>query len=272
MARIRTIKPEFPQSESMGRVSRDARLLFVELWTICDDHGKARGNSRMLASLLFPYDDDAATLIDGWLDELEREACIVRYQGEGQSYIKVENWSSHQRVDKPSESKFPDPPDDPRTFAKPRENSLRTKEGTKEGTKDQGREGADARPPRAEPDLDPPASLDRICLEALNRWNATAAETGLPQAQRLTDQRRKAMRARLEECGGLDGWDTAMGKIRESRFLCGQNDKGWSADLDFVLQAKSFTKLMEGAYDNRAGEGRQSGTASAVAGILGAAN
>lgn len=25
MARIRTIKPEFPQSESMGRVSRDAR-------------------------------------------------------------------------------------------------------------------------------------------------------------------------------------------------------------------------------------------------------
>jgi 5-methylcytosine-specific restriction endonuclease McrA len=26
MARIRTIKPEFPQSESMGRVSRDARF------------------------------------------------------------------------------------------------------------------------------------------------------------------------------------------------------------------------------------------------------
>jgi hypothetical protein len=60
MARIRTIKPEFPQSESMGRISRDARLLFVQLWCICDDHGRTRAASRMLASLLFPYDDDAA--------------------------------------------------------------------------------------------------------------------------------------------------------------------------------------------------------------------
>lgn len=30
MARIRTIKPEFPQSESMGNVSRDARGHFVK--------------------------------------------------------------------------------------------------------------------------------------------------------------------------------------------------------------------------------------------------
>jgi hypothetical protein len=57
MGRIRTIKPEFPQSESLARVSRDARLCFVALWTICDDAGRARGNGRMLASLLFPYDE-----------------------------------------------------------------------------------------------------------------------------------------------------------------------------------------------------------------------
>lgn len=36
MARIRTIKPEFPQSETMGRVSRDARLLFIQLWTVAE--------------------------------------------------------------------------------------------------------------------------------------------------------------------------------------------------------------------------------------------
>ena len=42
MARIRTIKPDFPHSESMGRVSRDARLLFVMLFTIVDDEGRAR--------------------------------------------------------------------------------------------------------------------------------------------------------------------------------------------------------------------------------------
>ena len=76
MARIRTIKPEFPQSESMGRVSREARYCFIMLWTLADDSGRLRGNSRMLASLLYPYDDDAGALISGWLDELEREGCV----------------------------------------------------------------------------------------------------------------------------------------------------------------------------------------------------
>jgi hypothetical protein len=109
MARIRTIKPEFPQSESMGRVSRDARLLFVQLWTICDDAGRTRAASRMLASLLFPYDDDAPALIDGWLDELEREECIWSYRIGGSIYLQVANWPEHQKVDRPSGAKCPDP-------------------------------------------------------------------------------------------------------------------------------------------------------------------
>jgi len=109
MARIRTIKPEFPHSESMGRVSRDARLLFVSLWTICDDLGRARGASRILASLLFPYDDDAPSLIGGWLAELEREGCLWFYDVGGSRYVQVANWANHQRIDKPSGAKCPDP-------------------------------------------------------------------------------------------------------------------------------------------------------------------
>lgn len=111
MARIRTIKPEFPQSESMGRVSREARLLFIMLWTICDDEGRGRGNSKMLASLLYPYDEDAPALIDGWMGELEAESCVVRYSGpDGASYFVSTNWSKHQRIDKPGKSKCPPPP------------------------------------------------------------------------------------------------------------------------------------------------------------------
>ena len=82
MARIRTIKPEFPHSESMGNVSRDARLAFILMWTIADDSGRLRGNSRMLASLLFPYDDDASKKMDGWINELQNQNCVVRYKAE----------------------------------------------------------------------------------------------------------------------------------------------------------------------------------------------
>ena len=120
MARIRSIKPEFPQSESMGRVSRSARLLFVMLWPICDDHGRTRAASRMLASLLFPYDDDAPALIGGWLNELEREDCIRRYEANGSTFLIVRNWLNHQKIDKPSRPQFPEPPE---AFANPREGS-----------------------------------------------------------------------------------------------------------------------------------------------------
>lgn len=123
MPRIRTIKPEFPQSESMGRVSRDARLLFIQLWTIADDFGRLRGNSRMLASLLYPYDDDAKDLIDGWLSELETEHCIQTYVIDGATYVQIQKWQDHQKVDKPTASRLPEYS---REFAKPRENSPRT--------------------------------------------------------------------------------------------------------------------------------------------------
>lgn len=123
MARIRTIKPEFPQSESMGAVSRDARLLFCLLWTVCDDEGRTRGASRMLASLLFPYDDDAPRLIDGWLSELESVQCIVRYSVAGSTYLQVCNWLIHQKIDKPSKSRLPAFDESSRILANPRESS-----------------------------------------------------------------------------------------------------------------------------------------------------
>ena len=91
----------------MGRVSRDARLLFILLWTVCDDEGRSRGASRMLASLLYPFDDDAPTLIDEWLKELEQENSVVRYEVDGNNYIQIVKWLKHQKIDKPGKSRLP---------------------------------------------------------------------------------------------------------------------------------------------------------------------
>lgn len=147
MARIRTIKPEFPQSESMGRVSRESRLCFIMLWTIADDEGRLRGNSRMLASLLYPYDDDAKKHIDGWLDQLSSEGCIARYEVDGTSYVQILKWREHQKIDKPSASKIPPFVEPSRPFAKPREDSSADQD--QDLGRDQGEEGIDscAEPP-----------------------------------------------------------------------------------------------------------------------------
>lgn len=157
MARIRSIKPEFPQSESMGNVSRDARLLFVMLWPICDDHGRTRAASRMLASTLFPYDDDAPSQIDSWLAELEREKCIRRYEVNGSAYLEICNWLTHQKIDKPSKPQFPEPSI---PFESLREDSSEEGKGKEGKGRDIGAPAPSAPPPPGDPppgDDEPPA-------------------------------------------------------------------------------------------------------------------
>ena len=122
MARIRTIKPEFPQSESIGRLSREARLLFVLLWTIVDDSGRARASSRLLASLLYPFDDDSRELLEGWRDELEQQGHIRLYEVDNTTYLDIPKWLQHQKIDRPSQSHLP-PFDEDAT--KPREGASR---------------------------------------------------------------------------------------------------------------------------------------------------
>lgn len=157
MARIRSIKPEFPHSESMGEISRDARLTFILLWTLADDSGRLRGNSRMLASLLYPYDNDAPELIDGWLCELESQRCLVRYKADGSSYIQIYNWLIHQKIDKPSKSKIPPFDESSRILG---ESSRSFVVGSKDlrikGSKDQGE---DLSPPSPSAQVPPSASL-----------------------------------------------------------------------------------------------------------------
>lgn len=134
--RIRSIKPEFWESESLGRVSREARLLFIGLFSCCDDVGRARASSRLLASRLYPYDDDAFKKLPGWISELEKQGCIRLYQVDGEAYLDIPKWQNHQKIDKPSTSKLPSFDairEDSRGFEK---NSL----GTGNREEEQGRE------------------------------------------------------------------------------------------------------------------------------------
>ena len=85
--------------------------------------------------------------------------------------------------------------------------------------------------------------------KAVDLYNAMASEVGLPQAQKITDTRKSKIRARLKDCGGIDGWKAALTKVESSGFLTGQKTD-WKADLDFILQESSFVKIMEGKYDD----------------------
>ena len=90
---------------------------------------------------------------------------------------------------------------------------------------------------------------DRVSVkDIVEAWNELAEAKGLAKVVRVTDSRRKQIQARLKEYEP-DDWSKALTAIYKSKFLCGENDRGWKADFDFLLQPKSFVKLVEGAYD-----------------------
>lgn len=108
------------------------------------------------------------------------------------------------------------------------------------------------------PDLLTALNKDDIKL-AFDAYNELAERVDLPRAMTLGTDRRTGIRARLMECGGLDGWRAALEKLGASPHCRGENDRGWRADLDFLIQPKSFRRLMEGRYDDRRGVGAANG-------------
>lgn len=101
---------------------------------------------------------------------------------------------------------------------------------------------------------DPTPSEDRVTQtvrEAHRLYNETAKRLGLPVARVLNKSRERSLALRIKEAGGLDGFREALANLEKSSFLQGKNDRGWRADLEFVCQAKSFAKLIDGAYNDR---------------------
>lgn len=93
------------------------------------------------------------------------------------------------------------------------------------------------------------ADTDRLTpKDILEGWNDLADTCGLPKAGKLTGGRLRQAQARLREYPAIEDWRRAFKHIHDTPFLRGENERGWRADIDFLLQAKSFTKLTEGSY------------------------
>lgn len=108
--RIRSIRPEFYDSESMGDVSWDARFVFECLWSYVQDNGVNRDNARMIRGTCMPYDsDEVIPRIEAALDELEAVGCIVRYTWRGKRLLWLPGFLVYQKIDRPSTCLFPTP-------------------------------------------------------------------------------------------------------------------------------------------------------------------
>lgn len=132
MPRIRTLKPECWQDAGMGRLSRDARLLFVGLITQADDDGRLVAEPALLRAQIFPYDHDLdLDTIATWLLELERERLLVLYMHGRERFAALPSWHRHQKINRKTESRIPEPES---------EHSVRIHGGLSETSPPEGRE------------------------------------------------------------------------------------------------------------------------------------
>lgn len=92
-----------------------------------------------------------------------------------------------------------------------------------------------------------PGEADPVQL-IVDRWNGMAGRVGLSRIAKLTTERRRRVQARLAEHTS-DDFTEAIAAVERSAFCRGDNDKGWRADFDFILQPTSFNRLIEGSYD-----------------------
>lgn len=103
--------------------------------------------------------------------------------------------------------------------------------------------GGEETPP---PGSAPPPSPRIDYIAVMNDFNARFAGR-LPSVSRMTDARRAAVRARIAECGP-DSVTAVFDAIAASPFLCGQNDRNWRADFDWVFRPRNYVKILENNY------------------------
>jgi hypothetical protein len=93
MARARNIKPGFFKNEDLAECSLAARLCFAGLWTLADREGRMEDRPKRIKGELFPFD---AFEVEPLLQELARFKFIVRYEIEGERFIHIPEFTTHQ--------------------------------------------------------------------------------------------------------------------------------------------------------------------------------
>lgn len=83
-------------------------------------------------------------------------------------------------------------------------------------------------------------------LVVVDVWNESKP---LPKVVNLSGDRENHLRARLKEEFWLQNFRDGIAKAAKSKFLNGDNDRGWKVTFDWFVKPGSLEKILEGKYD-----------------------
>lgn len=74
--------------------------------------------------------------------------------------------------------------------------------------------------------------------------------TSLPKVHTVTDKRKKAIQNIIKKFS-FEDIRNVFKTTQESDFLTGNNDRGWKANIDFILREDKFVSILEGKYNSK---------------------
>jgi hypothetical protein len=280
--RIRSIKPEWLEDERLALASPVARVMSVALITLADDEGRGRGNLTTLGGRVFPGSANPREDSAKALEELARLRYVVLYESDGQSYFQIRNWAKHQRVDRPTPSRIPAPPDgNEETVAIPttltplanlRESSRTLGEASGTFAPDLGprimdlgsgsRDMSESAPPPLGPDKPDPSDSVRLVFDA---WLSEHVDPAHHAKCKLNGKRKALIKARLRERYTPDQLIAAIRGVKNSRWHMGENDEGRRyTGLETILRDGAQVEKFESLPPSSPSAARKRGVAPAV--------
>jgi len=226
MARARMIKPEFWSDETLMKVSRDSRLLYIGMWTHADDYGVLFNSNRKLLGDIFPFDGKVAEKdIDKWKNELIKNNFLITYK----NYLIIRSWKNHQRVSHPSKPLLTEDVDALlATIVRHSGDNPETLAPEVEREREVGVGGG--------------GGVESVLVE----WNYLAKTYDLPEIKTITKSRREKLRLRIKE--GLD-LNEITSSLKNQPFLTGSNDRGWKISFDWlIINDTNWVKVTEHKY------------------------
>lgn len=96
MARKRMISPTIWEDPGFNKRSRDARLLFIGMFSNADDQGYLRGDAGSLKRLVFGFDELDIKEVQKLIDDLKELRSLHFYQDNGEMFAHFVKWHEYQ--------------------------------------------------------------------------------------------------------------------------------------------------------------------------------
>lgn len=249
---VRLVREDILTSERIDMLDAPAEVFYRRLLSKVDDYGLYDARIAILRANLYPLRIDRVREADitRWIAACEKAGVIALYTHGGKPYLQVLRTKWQTR----SEPKFPLPPWGKGEPSQTVENNCSQPSSVEHldvfGDEDVFDSETTSLPEKAAPYRVPPCPTDEI---------VELYHSKLPMLSRvvaLSDARKRAISARWHEVCGSDKLDKAAGleffawyfqHASQSAFLTGKS-KEWRADIDFLMTASKFAKVVEGAY------------------------